>query len=210
MLSTLQARRYEKIYYEGFYLIHHQPGQANSNVIHEFNVSGSTRALYTVMFYRNGTFCCNCMDMLSKCAELQCVCKHVCFVIVRVLKYLHTSFFQTLQFDPIITGALAQRCGLLDIFVDHSIQSLELTRRYWKLIRADFSVIRDIKEDDECPICYNALSEKQVLGCPDCRNTLHEVCMIKWLCQSRYATCVFCRSDIWDCYGRQTGPYLQL
>ena len=51
-------------------------------------------------------------------------------------------------------------------------------------------------DDQDCPICCHALSNKKSLvSCPDCKNPIHKKCMETWLAKSKI--CVFCRSSKW-------------
>ena len=58
------------------------------------------------------------------------------------------------------------------------------------------------KKDEMCPICFVDFSDEEneeLIGCPDCKNTLHKECMEKWLSIGN-TTCVYCRSDVWKDY----------
>ena len=59
------------------------------------------------------------------------------------------------------------------------------------------------KKNDMCPICFVDFDDENnnndLLGCPDCKNTIHKECMEKWLSVGN-TTCVYCRSDKWKDY----------
>lgn len=210
-LSPAQTQRFQKVFREPFYLLDHTDGGDQANIIQTFKISGSTRSVYTVHLYANGTLCCDCMDMRTNCHKLTCVCKHVCFVLVRVLKYIHTGFYHTRRLQPVEIERLAQRCRALSTFVDPDVQNHDLTERYRAHQPIHFEPTKAVSAEDECPICYLPLDDPNpIVGCPQCKNNLHETCMIRWLSQSSRATCVYCRSTVWEHYGRPQQPYIQL
>lgn len=65
----------------------------NDSVL-RFSVSGSTQTRHTVTVYRDGSTSCTCMDARINCRKTGCVCKHVCFVLFRVLRSENIDFFE--------------------------------------------------------------------------------------------------------------------
>lgn len=85
--STLRGAQYErfsKIYEEPFFLV--RPPET-SDFECTFCVSGSSQtAIYKVEIgLFDGKTKCTCMDAKINCRKHKCVCKHVCFVLFRVL-----------------------------------------------------------------------------------------------------------------------------
>jgi hypothetical protein len=62
------------------------------------------------------------------------------------------------------------------------------------------------EEDDECAICYDLLNiNLELLGCPTCKQSFHKKCFNKWLENSNYKNCVYCRSNVWKEYSKKNG-----
>lgn len=88
-LGRDQMARMEKVFYEPFFLL--TRGWSDDRRL-TFYVSGSQRDTYLVTFRMDGTFGCTCLDAQLNCARKGCVCKHACFVLVRVLRACERSF----------------------------------------------------------------------------------------------------------------------
>ena len=107
-VSPAQLSRFKKIYHEPFFVLSARvspspdwvgvaagDGQAVATAAGtvRFGVSGSARAVYTVALAPDGACACTCMDAAINCRRARCVCKHVCFVLYRVLRLQGTAFF---------------------------------------------------------------------------------------------------------------------
>jgi hypothetical protein len=222
-LSPAQAKRYAKVFSEPFYLIDHTHDATRPHIVHTFKICGSTRSVYTVHLYQNGKLFCDCPDMRSNCAKSQCVCKHVCFVLVRVLKHTGAAFYETRALEPEQVVALSEKCARLNEVVDAAVTNDELANKFKNWQPFDFKCKKPVfDEDDECPICYLAFkpcddavttsnqNKDVILGCPTCKNSVHEGCMIRWLQQTAKPSCVYCRSTAWERYGQAQPAYVQL
>jgi hypothetical protein len=193
-----QLKRFNKLSTDEFYLLDHNSISSGSE-FYEFTISGSTKNVYKVKLYNSGKTFCNCPDFLGHAKRAGCVCKHVCFVLSRVLKYNDQSFYDTLTFD---CEKVKDLCTCLSI--DSCLINLSLTDKYIDLKdnQPNFNKYREIKEDDDCPICYMELgsgSDLCILGCPACLGAIHKKCMEKWL--SNKKSCCYCRNNIWEKYG---------
>lgn len=201
-----QRMRVSRCMYESFYLLDCQP--LKDDVIQSFKVSGSTRSVYCVSFRKDMTLECDCPDSLNHCKKLGVVCKHTCFVLLRVLKYNSHAFFKGCKLnthDFEILTTLCQSIHSIQDVGDQEIINEELTKRYTDLQDASslesFKPVKTICHDDECPICYQALNDEDTLcACPMCHNNVHKECVVKWLEHSSQKTCVYCRSANWTYY----------
>jgi hypothetical protein len=79
----------EKVFYEPFFLL--SRGRSEDRRL-TFDVSGSRRDTYIVTLRPDGAVGCTCLDAQLNCPGKGCVCKHVCFVLVRVLRACERSF----------------------------------------------------------------------------------------------------------------------
>jgi len=208
-----QQKRFDKLSTDEIYLLDHtsQSSSSSSASFYEFTISGSTRNVYNVNLYPTGKTSCTCPDFLGHAKRTCCVCKHVCFVMSRVLKYRNASFYESLQFEVEPVKSL---CSFLALNLDTCLINLSLSEKYEDLKSKEnqlkFDKYRDIREGDECPICYMDLllvsdsvsdsdSESNIIGCPTCLGAMHRKCMEKWLTHKK--TCCYCRNGIWAKYG---------
>jgi hypothetical protein len=211
-LPTAQRSRLLKLYVDEFYLLDANtdpdPVEDPASVLHRFTISGSTRSLYTVSLRSSGRLHCTCPDAALNCGRLGCVCKHVCFVLFRVLKHGDVAFFSR---SNVLTreevDELSRRARRLRTEVDRALlfpgpglggfgdggsPDFALGTMDWAAA------------EEDCPICYAPLgADTTALAfCPTCRNGVHAVCVRKWLstCPAGRKTCVLCRSDAWSRY----------
>ena len=95
--SNDQFSRFKKMYQDPFFVIHIDFRPL------AFKVSGSMRDEYTVAIPLDGKPTCTCLDARIHCNKKSCVCKHVCFVLFRVLKMDLVSstrnFFETRRLE---------------------------------------------------------------------------------------------------------------
>ena len=199
-VSSAQYKRFEKIFNEQFYVL---------EILDEkLKISGSTQNVYSISIDKNlFTLNCDCPDMKSHCTNKKCFCKHIIFVIVRVLKYFDTDIYQNLTFNE--TKFLPFLEKLKSSYIeDLSLTNLSLNEKYkLKINRVPNEIITDkfsaysFEEGYECAICYDVLDIKEnLLGCPTCKQSFHKNCFYKWLNSSINKNCVYCRSDVWKEY----------
>lgn len=197
-VSKEQYKRFEKILNEQFYVL---------EILDEnIKISGSTQNVYSISINKQLlTFHCDCPDMKSHCINKNCYCKHIVFVLVRVLKYFDTDIYQTLKYDE--NKFLPYLEKLKNSYMeDISLTNLSLNEKY-NLIINNKEIIIDkfaafsFEEGYECAICYDILDIKEdLLGCPTCKQSFHKNCFHKWLKSSNNKNCVYCRSNIWKEY----------
>ena len=215
-LSYHQKNRFFRIFSDNFYLLDilKYPDYT------KFFISGSSKNVYIVKIFDNKTINCNCPDMKSWARESDCVCKHCCFVLFRVLdiyKYYENdnnklNFFNDLKFDDDEYNFIESR--MLDLISKfnrndmglnkNNIINIDLIQKYNKIKdlkvvngKEKYIVKNSIKEkEDVCPICFLELKNEEIVKCPCCNNIIHKECMEKWLRMGK-SNCVYCRSDVW-------------
>ena len=145
-----------------------------------------SRENYNVIFNKtNGKFSCNCNDYVFRSKSKNIVCKHISFLICKVLKIWDHNYLKT-------------KITNLDIY------SLINNSTIWnndnvsiKFLNEKFKhSTKQFHKDDICPICYDNFNQTQVVNCPDCNNYLHSNCVQIWLMYSN--KCCWCRSEIWE------------
>lgn len=221
-----QVRRLDKLHNEEFYLLSFTKDDTNTNKHGTFNIAGSTKNVYTITWYKNWykdvSFFCNCPDQKSYCQKLNCVCKHVCFIVCRIGKIFDSNFFNSRKLSDEQSLILDHKLGHYEI--DTDAVDTDLICKFSKLMnesnqtKKTFNNGREILEDDECPICYTELidtttngntKKKQILlACPTCKQWVHKKCMDRWL--QTNDTCVYCRSDVWKQFGNHESEYINL
>ena len=198
-----QARRLSKLEVEEFYLLSYE-NLTDTKKRGVFKVSGSTKNVYTVTWYHQNSFFCDCPDQTSYCKKQNCVCKHVCFVLCRVGKIFSKEFFVSKKLTQEHADALGARLTV----IDNTLIDNELAMKFSTMMQAQevcktmFKGNKPIDSEEDCPICYDHLRTegvvKALVSCPCCANWMHQQCMKKWL--ETKDTCVMCRSDVWTVY----------
>jgi hypothetical protein len=198
-----QFSRFAKMYSEPFILTRvNVSGSVSMGTSIVFHVSDSTQAPYLVKVTSAGTLTCSCRDASINCRRLGCVCKHACFIVFRVLQIEDETFFDRLRLTEAQLSSAAFRAitGSFQCIrvapLDSSPSTLALTTSTTTTPRFDI-VTRELTE---CPVCYDNMSVGSILGCPSCGNGVHRRCMDRWLSTVQHATCVHCRSRVWDQY----------
>jgi hypothetical protein len=198
-------KEYSKIYLSGYepntditgkkkYLI------GTVNVLGTFNEKKQCREEYQIKLYKEdpkGTFWCSCADHKFNSTKKNIVCKHICFLICKIAKFLKPEIFVNKKLaDEDLAQLLAKLTSNSDIWQDQIVAKLD------KITLDTFKqFIKAI--DDCCPVCWNdmTVNDKPILlACPICKNYIHSECADIWLEQK--ASCAMCKSDYWKYYER--------
>jgi hypothetical protein len=132
-VSFAQYKRLIKIVQDEFYLL----DMKYEDLV--FKICGSTKNVYTISFDKSeNTLKCNCPDMCSHCITHSCLCKHIVFVLLRVLKYYDVDIYKSLKWNeekmaPYFEKLNANK-GLLQ---DNLITNQELTEKYKSQVNTD-------------------------------------------------------------------------
>ena len=211
-MSMEQRKRWQKLYEEEFFLLDTKLQSSTSNKIAIFDISGSKKTIYQVNYYQDGTFYCNCPDGKVHCSKKQCVCKHVCFLLIRVLKYMKVDFYGGRKLSTEDHTQLVEKVQKLNQFVDSGVVNPTLKAKYEQFksgasssstVETLVSGMADMSvksyEGEDCPICFDVLDSKvgKLEECSTCHNGIHSVCLTKWLESSAHKDCVYCRS-VWN------------
>jgi hypothetical protein len=210
--NPYQIRSLEKLLLswdeEKLYFINYIKNEEQNNLEGTFTMMGSLkkrsngqvkREKYEVKMYKcntnEKTFFCNCPDHKFNSTKHNMVCKHICFLVCKIGKILDSEFFNSKQLTPEQHDILLQRViNTQELLLEGSIYNPP--RNATKEIFMNKS--KHIEEHDMCPICFDNISDREILSCPNCKNYVHNECMKVWL--ETKNTCVFCRSDVWKIY----------
>lgn len=171
-----------------FYLVSWDTESSTAVILGTKNANGR-RSEYKVKVGEK-TIGCNCPDSYNACKKHDLVCKHVCFVVIRVCKIYSLSYFNSLEMTE------SERQKVLQTLNDRS--AVALFTKELKSVQDANTVFVPAPEElqDVCPICYDDTTTLEgLVKCPTCRHTMHNDCIRVWLMRSQ--TCVLCRSDVW-------------
>lgn len=167
-------------------------------ILGQYNFQKKEREAYQIKVFQNEphTFWCSCIDHKLNFSKKNTVCKHISFIVCKVMKLFELEFFETKKLSDTNLQELLNR------FSDKS--------DLWK----NKSLVRDLKQinfntfkmfptpiDDTCTFCYDELTDADInnsVCCPTCRHSYHSECMDIWL--ENYLRCSVCSSDIWKHY----------
>lgn len=170
-------------------------------ILGNYNKQKRVREGYEVKVFdaeNKGTFWCSCADHKFNSGKKNIVCKHICFIVCKVLKVLQTYYFDSKKLTP---EHLAQ---LLSKFDSNSEMWSDA-----KMVRKSNKVtIQDFKNfptciNDTCTFCYDEMTELDrpvSVSCPLCKHCFHEECMGVWL--ESQSKCSFCSNNYWQYYKR--------
>ncbi len=197
---------YSKIYLSGYEPNTETTGKkklliGTVKVLGTFNEKKQCREEYDIKIYKEdpkGMFWCSCADHKFNSTKKNIVCKHICFLICKIAKFLKPEIFATKKLsDEDLATLLAKLTATGEVWKDQTIAkildkiNLDTFKQFLKAI------------DDCCPVCFNDLTDNdkpQLLACPTCKNYIHSECADIWLEQKE--SCAMCKSDFWKYYGK--------
>ena len=164
----------------------------------EINLLGSkklsTREKYTIVFNKlHCNFTCNCKDFIYRSKIRDIVCKHITFIICKVLGIYDNKFFETKKLSPEYQKKMCKIIGnSSSIWYNNDISIKHLNSEFKNCVKT-------LNTEDSCPICCDVFgSENTIISCPECKGYIHKNCMDIWIETSK--TCVYCRSEIFKDY----------
>ena len=187
-----QSLRIDKIFDQPIYLL--KKKQEDNKFV--FEVCGTTKNIYKVQIYKYSKMIyCNCPDAKSYAKQNGVVCKHSCFILLKVLKLINSDdFFNMLLFDDKQLEFIKTEFNKLE-FIENDYIKMDYVDKFNKLY--DDKII--IKDDMElfCLICYDELdnieNKKFNNQCKYCLKIFHNNCINKWLNMGNY-NCPHCRN----------------
>lgn len=214
----------DQMYFVNFERVNVTRGTARQKaVVGKFTILGAVgtrgeRSCYTVtlsdparMEPDGRTFDCDCPAHRFQRGGGYAACKHICFVLCRVVGYISELFFQTYRLDDAEVQMVLQQ---MSASRETILQSVEASRHSSQIAmggagagsgegeetetisRSNFLSSKRSLENIECPICFELVVDGTGrVNCPDCENHVHKECMEVWL--TRKDTCVYCRSSKW-------------
>lgn len=151
------------------------------------------REKYTVSFNKSqANFTCNCKDFTFRAKSRDIVCKHITFIICKVLGIYDHTFFETKKLSHDYQKRMARIIGNSGLWNNNEISVKHLNSEFNKNTK------RILNTEDPCPICCDTFGGNETISCPSCHQFVHKSCMDIWLEQSD--KCIYCRSEIFKNY----------
>ena len=211
-MNPEQLIRIEKIYNEPLYLLDNKR-EPNKLI---YKVSGSTNNIYNIQIYINSKkIYCNCPDSKKWARIHNVICKHSCFILIKVLKLSnYVLFFENYKLSNEQIEEIKLKNNNLNLnnlnnhtdFVNHDYikKFKELTNNAENAEnnenkKNNKSIILKEDYDNFCAICYDEFTDitnidKQT-QCKQCMVILHKMCLNKWLTMGNI-TCPYCRITV--------------
>jgi hypothetical protein len=173
-------------------------------ILGNYNRSKGVREGYEVKVFDKdpkGSFWCTCADHKFNSSKKNIVCKHICFIVCKVLKILQPYYFETKTLTPEHLDQLLNKFNVdSDMWKDKKI-----ARTSNKITIQDFKNFpKPIV--DTCSFCYDEMTDLDIpisCSCPLCKHCFHEECMGVWL--ETQSKCSFCSNEFWKYYKRIIG-----
>jgi len=169
------------------------------NVFGTFNKKKQERESYNIRIYDNSslkeTFWCSCMYHKFQSGKYNTVCKHICFVVCKILKLLNRGFFETRKLTN------EQRTKLINKLSSNNLVEIDrsLIKEFKKVTLDLFKQFtKQLDPEDSCPICFDSFDVKTKVACPSCHNYIHSEC-VEVILETRN-TCLWCMDDVWSKY----------
>lgn len=172
-----------------------------------FAICGAKKLVYASTLNSLGKFECDCPDYIVNGRRF--VCKHICFVLLKVLKYRFEQF--AANGCTMVEGDEQYFKNIENYEFDgHIVNTYNVLKQGPFIFDTPKKTIEEYAKDD-CPICLLPLDDPTVLkACPSCKNGIHESCVDMWITTSGSDSCVLCRSNVWRHYKQQQGAYISL
>lgn len=123
---------------------------------------------------------CNCSDWRFRCRNLMIPCRHVFYVLTRILGYeLYEYYDNKIMNSKLFESLVKEKLVSQKQFKGEQQEALK---------------------DKVCPICFcdfDGCSRQRIVECPDCSNNTHLDCANVWLQHSARKTCTICEGNSW-------------
>ena len=171
------------------------------NGVTTFRVFGTTRSVYKITFESNNHsgLKCNCIDFRMNCKSCDMKCKHICFILDRVLKFRNarTMLLPGYEFTQ------DEMSKIIKFKYEHVLDNDIVIPKVESSIT--FETTETDVPDEECSICYETMNKGiGNLKCPQCKKIYHKDCMKEWLSVKEKSmsekNCPICRCDKWKLY----------
>lgn len=187
------------------YMVNQEDLSNELGLCRKYAVLGSTGNVYNIRIERKPS--CTCPD-----AERKGLCKHIIFIMVKVLQVpqhselvyqtalLQTELAQIFAAAPEPTASVQAKKEVIAAYnKSMGIDTGETQEEASSSSAPAPAVVNDKKPEGDCPVCFEDMTGGEALeSCHTCRNYLHKDCLTMWL--KIQPTCCYCR-QVWRAFG---------
>lgn len=192
--SSATSDRIGRAFEQRMYLIKQECvlSRAGTGPARSFTVLGSTGNVYTVTI--DAMADCTCPD-----AAKGNVCKHVLFVMLRVLRVDPSS--PLIYQQALLSHERTEVFALAPHPVADSLACASVQRAYAAAVDSSKVAPGALEHrgsaEDSCSICFEAFGKEQLQICQSCSNAVHEECFVRWTrVRGGVRTCPLCRATV--------------
>ena len=197
-MNIQQLLRIDRIYNDSMYLLNKEH-YTNKFV---FDISGSTNNIYKVQIYfPSKMIFCDCPDAKGICKKHKLLCKHCCFILIKVLKLKdYEQYFKSLILSDNELEYIKTSFNNLDLDNNNSFINDNYIKRFSEIdLNRNSSIVLKDNYEKICVICYDILEDITNLTknkqCKRCYKIIHKNCLQKWIDMGK-KTCPYCRNYI--------------
>lgn len=202
-MDIQQHNRFQKLYIDDFYLLDIE----NNSTYVVFKIVGSTNNVYSVKIYKkynDNIISCDCPDMKKWCRMYNVLCKHILFIVFKVLKLFKIknslshitvcdkgmSFLEKKTLNTDYIEVIEVFTEMFNFTESSENFNVYLRQKYSEL--SNKQVVSNLVVDSSatCLICFDDL-KNNTIKCSQCVGTFHKECVIKWTKYNN--TCPYCR-----------------
>ena len=209
-MNINQHYRFQKVFSDNLYLLK----IVKNKYDFIFNISGSTHNIYSVKIINNqehNHIFCNCPDMKKRCSLHNVLCKHILFIIfkvVKLFKYCNSLSSITLNEDGelfLSNKTLSKdHIEIISVFIDVfnfdsdvDFVNVDYITKFNEL-KPKIKDSNKITNVTNCVICFDDFTPEWIKAnddllskCLVCVGMFHIECLNKWLEHNN--TCPYCR-----------------
>ena len=196
-----------KAQHDPIYLVRLECNDANT----VFHVLGTRKIVYKITFSSGNKPKCTCPDFKIR----KNVCKHVRFVLMRVLMMTIDQWGENNENDiKEISDTVVSRLPHLAVvaskyYTDAYNELLDGTKKLEKKESSEDDAEHEILvRNEECCVCLcdiDSQKKSDVMLCEVCCNGIHTICWNKWTEINGSNQCVYCRTVIKSSKKKRTG-----
>ena len=202
-MNSEQLIRIDKTFNEPLYLL--DTNKVENKLV--YKISGSTNNIYNVQIYFNSRrIYCNCPDSKKWARIHNVICKHCCFILLKVLKMSHQSdFFNNYILSNEQLEELKIKTNNLNLSNNNEFVNQNYIQKFKELTNNPNNnkniktIVLKENYDNFCAICYDEFTDitniVKHIQCKQCMVILHKICLQKWLNMGN-STCPYCRITI--------------
>ena len=197
IMNIQQLLRIDRIYNDSIYLLNKE--QYTNKFV--FDISGSTNNIYKVQIYLSSKMIfCDCPDAKGWCKKNNVICKHCCFILIKVLKLNdYEQYFKSLILSDNELEYIKTSFNNLDLKNNNSFINGNYIKRFREIDLDNSSIVLKDNYEKNCVICYDELEDITNLTknkqCNCCYKIIHKNCLQKWIDMGK-KTCPYCRNYI--------------